>query len=78
MSRAMYGLVEIGKDLTFVAEAPQHLGGIHAPLNHLDCDLFVVLIVVTFGQVDGAHPAMTDFANHAVRAEPRPQQRGPF
>jgi len=71
-------MVEIGQDLAFMPEASQHLGRIRSALHDLDRDLFVVQVIAALGQVGCAHPAVTDCANHAVGAEPRPEQHRPF
>ena len=68
-------MTEIGKDLTLIAEAMDDEFGIHSTSDEFDCDLFPILAVSTFGQVDLSHTAPADFANHFIDADAPANQR---
>ncbi len=61
-------VMERGENLPFVSESPHNEFSIHPALDHLERDLFAVL-VGAFGQVNRAHPAAPDFAHNLVMTE---------
>ena len=67
-------VIEARKDLPLVAEAAQHGLRIHAALDELDRDLFLVLPVGAPGEIDGAHAAAADALRDFVVADDRSDQ----
>jgi len=63
------GVIEVGEDLTFAAEAFEDLGVFAIAEDEFDGDLFAVLIVGAGGEVDGSHAATADFAENFVLAD---------
>src|SRR5207248_3651126 len=59
-------VIEAGQDLSFVAEMAQHRIGVHAPLDQLDRDTLLILLIRALGQINRAHPATAEFAQDAV------------
>ena len=53
-------VIEASEDLALVAEAAQHRLRIHAALDELDRDLFLVLAVGAPREIDRAHSAAAD------------------
>ena len=61
-------MVERGEDLPLALEALQDLLGVHPAADELECDLLREGAVHPFGEVDGAHAAVAEFANNAPGA----------
>ena len=57
------GVIEAGENLSLGAEATTDLVGVQAELDDLDGDAALELVVVAYGQVDGAHPAASELAD---------------
>jgi hypothetical protein len=62
-------MIEAGQNLALVPELPQQGLGVHAPLDELDRDALLVLLVGALRQVDRAHPASAHLANQDVGAD---------
>ena len=65
------GMLQPGQRLPFAAEAVEDQIGVHAAAHQLDRDLGLILIVVAFGEIDGAHAAAAEFAHQPVWAHTR-------
>ena len=65
----MFGCLEVGQDLPLVQEAPDDGVGVHAAPDQLDRDPPVILAVGALRQVDGAHAAAPELAEHPVRPD---------
>ena len=63
-------MLEAGENLPLVPEAADDAVGVHAALEDLDRHALLERIVVADAKIDGAHAAMTDLANEAVRTKP--------
>ena len=74
-SRRDVGVIQRGQDLALRPEAPEHLVRIHTPLDQLDRNALAEAAVRPLGQVDGAHAAPAELADHAVRADPSSHDR---
>ena len=68
-------MVQRGQDLALRPEAREHLVRIHAPLDQLDRDPLAEAAVRALGQVDGAHAAPAELADHAVGTDPASHDR---
>jgi len=66
------GVVQIGEDLAFVPETPENVLGVHSVPDYLNRHVFLKLVVVAYGLVNGAHSASADFVHHSPGAEPVP------
>ncbi len=62
-------VLEAGENLPLVPEAADDAVGVHAALEHLDRHALLERIIVADAKVHGAHAAMTDLANQAVRTK---------
>ena len=62
-------VLEAGENLTFVPEAADDAVGVHAALEHLDRDALLERVIVADAKIHGAHAAVTDLSNQAVRAK---------
>lgn len=69
-------MFQVGEHLTFLSKAVGHLS--QAGPDEFDGDLFAKGIVITHGQIDYAHPAASEFAFDAVRAQLRTRERLAF
>ena len=65
-------VIERGEDLALGEEALVQLVGVLTRAQHLHGDAAPVLAVVALGEVDDAHPAAPELAQHAVRTDPPP------
>ena len=71
----MLRVLQPRQDLPLGAELPHPLG-VEQAAHHLDRHLLQELVVVALGEVDGAHPALAEHRDDAIRAEPlRPAAR---
>ena len=64
-------MLEAGENLPFVPEAPHDAVGVHAALEHFDRHALLERIIVADTKIHGAHTAMTDLPNQAVRTKTR-------
>ncbi len=62
-------MLEAGEDLPLVPEATHDAVGVHAALEHLDRHALLERVIVADAEIHGAHAAMTDLANQAVRTK---------
>ncbi len=62
-------MLEAGENLALVPEAADDAVGVHAALEHLDRDALLERVIVADAEIHGAHAAMTDFPNQAVRTK---------
>ncbi len=62
-------MLEAGEDLALPSEVADRVVAGATDGNDLDGDPLAVLIVGTRGQIDDAHPAVTELAEHAVGAD---------
>ena len=62
-------MLEAGENLPLVAEAADDAVGVHAALEHLDRHALLERIIVADAEIHGAHAAMADLANQAIRAK---------
>lgn len=62
------GVIEVRENLALVTETAEDIVGVHAVTNQFNGDFLRVLIVVTSGEVHGAHASAPNFPDDAVRA----------
>src|SRR5258708_39749823 len=60
------GVVQAGQYLPLAAEPLDYRVCVQAAFDEFDRDLFLKRLVGADGQVNGAHPAVSDLADHAV------------
>ena len=62
-------MIEVRENLPLITETREHRVGVHAAFDHLDGYMFPVLVVIAGGQVNRAHPAAANFAEHAIGSQ---------
>jgi len=60
--------LEVGQNLSFGAEALDDEIRIHAPLDELDGDVFLVLIIIAYRQINCAHSAASNLSKDLIRS----------
>jgi hypothetical protein len=60
---------EVGENLALFLEPLQHGIGVHAAFDHFDRNHFPELLVGALCQIDRAHSAAANLANHPIRAD---------
>ncbi len=64
------GMLEKGENLTLGAEAPRRIAISHRRARDFDGDAMREESVAAFGEIDVAHPALTDALDQAIRTDP--------
>ena len=68
-------VIERSEDLPLGEETLVQLVGVPTRAQDLHGDAATELTVIAFGQVDDAHSAAPELAQHAVRPDPPPSRR---
>ncbi len=65
----MFGWLERREDLPFGEEPPLNVSVVESAADDLDRDPAAKLAVVPLGEIDDAHAAASELAQHAIRAD---------